>query len=109
PPPLRVSRMNLLRSYAGLRDNERKVVQQLRNQYSRLDEFQRTIQAQQARLRAARQQLTTLNNRRDLFPLPGTLEQILNAQQTLSDAQAAEFQAIASYNSTLAGFEFAKG
>jgi outer membrane protein TolC len=106
---LRVSRLNLLRSYAALRDNERKVVWQLRNYYSRIDEFLVTAVTQQAQYEAAKKQYGILKDRTDISTLSQNLEQILNAQQTIAAARAAEFQAIAAYNTSLAGFEFCKG
>jgi outer membrane protein TolC len=109
---LRVARLNLLRSFAALRDNERKVLWQLRNQYSRLVETHRTIQAQYAQLQAAerqRENLEALFREGAAANLPVLLEQILSADRTLNDARAALFRAIADYNTALAAFQFAKG
>jgi outer membrane protein TolC len=109
---LRVARLNLLRSFAALRDNERKVLWQLRNQYSRLVETHRTIQAQYAQLQAAerqRENLEALFREGAAANLPVLLEQILSADRTLNDARAALYRAIADYNTALAAFQFAKG
>jgi hypothetical protein len=67
------------------------------------------MQAQNAQYRAAQRQYDILQNRRDLQSLAGALEQLLTAQRTVAEARAAEFRAIADYNNTLAGFQFAKG
>ena len=106
---LRVSRLNLLRSYAALHDNERKVLQELRNQYSRLAEQQETMKAQAHHFDAARRWYDILRSREDLQTKAGALEALLSAQRDVADARAAEFQAIASYNIALASFQFAKG
>ncbi|MCX7699273.1 MAG: TolC family protein [Gemmataceae bacterium] len=109
---LRVARLNLLRSFAALRDNERKVLWQLRNQYSRLVENHRTIQAQYAQVQAAerqRENLEALFREGAAANLPVLLEQILSADRTLNDARAALYRAIADYNTTLAAYQFAKG
>jgi len=106
---LRTSHLNLLRSYVALRENEKKVVSQLANQYSRINEFLRTIQAQHAQYVRAQQEYDLLKNRKDLQDLASTLEAMLNAQLTVTAAQTAEFQAVATYNTALAGFQLAKG
>ena len=109
---LRVARLNLLRSFAALRDNERKVLWQLRNQYSRLIENHRTIQAQYAQVQAAerqRENLEALFREGAAANLPVLLEQILSADRTLNDARASLYRAIADYNTTLAAYQFAKG
>ena len=107
---VRIARLNLVRSYASLKDTERKVEEQVRVYYARLNQFYRTIQAQKAAYKASAEEYTFLEARRDLdLDLPSTLEQMLNAQQTKVAALAAEYQAIADYNNTLSGFQFAKG
>jgi outer membrane protein TolC len=106
---VRTARMNLLRSYQGLRDNERKAVFQLGLEYSRINEFLRTFQLQHSQYITAQQEYDLLKNRKDLESLATTLESLLNAQQTIGGALAAEFQAVASYNTALAGFQLAKG
>jgi outer membrane protein TolC len=107
---VRVARLNLQRSYVQLRDSERKALLLLRTQYSRLDEYQKTLQSQRAQYEAAHAQYQLLQKRRDTqLQLAGFLEQLLNAQRTRSEALAAQFRAMADYNNTLAGWQFAKG
>jgi outer membrane protein TolC len=106
---LRVSRLNLLRTYASLRSNEAKVLQQVRAEYSRIPEQLETMKAQSAQFVAARSWYDILRSREDLQTKAGALEQLLSAQRTVADARAAEFRAIADYNIALAGFQAAKG
>ncbi len=106
----RIARLNLLRSYAAFQDNERKVVLQLSNQYSRLFEFQRTMQAQHAQYQAARDWYDITNRRMPIAQdLSALVEQLLSAQQTVASALTAEYRAEADYNNTLAAWQFAKG
>lgn len=106
---VRTSQMNLLRSYKALRSNEYKVLSQLSNEYSRMDEFLRTIELQHSAYIKAQEEYTLLKNRKDLQDLASTLEAMLTAQNTITQAQTAEFQAVASYNTALAAFQLAKG
>jgi outer membrane protein TolC len=106
---VRTSRMNLYHSYEALRVNEEKVLSQLSGQYSRMNEFLRTIEAQHAQYVKAQEEYNLLKNRKDLQDLASTLEAMLNAQLTITAAQTAEFQAVASYNTALASFQLAKG
>src|SRR5262249_17806403 len=106
---VRVARLNLLRTYAALRDNERKVVQQVRAEYSRLFEEQETMKTQASHFAASRQWYDILRSREDLQTKAGALEQLLSAQREVADARSAEFRAIADYNIALAAFQFTKG
>jgi hypothetical protein len=85
------------------------VLQQVREEYSRLSEQLETMKAQSAQFDAARQWYDILRSREDLQTKAGALEQLLSAQRTVADARAAEFRAIADYNIAMAGFQFAKG
>ena len=105
----RIARLNLIRSYVTLRDDESKVIRQLQNQYARLAEHQQTIRAQHAQLVAATDQYNLLIKRKDLTNLSGTVEALLSAQRTITDARSAEYRAIADYNSVLAAWQFSKG
>jgi outer membrane protein TolC len=106
----RIARLNLLRSYAALQDNERKVIKQMENQYSRLVQFQRTMQAQHAKYLAARDWYDiTLKRMPIAQDLSVLVEQLLSAQQNVAAALTAEYRAEADYNNTLAAWQFAKG
>ena len=107
---IRIARLNLLRSYAALQDSERKVIKQLENQYSRMVEQLRTMQAQHAQYIAAREWYEiTLKRMAISQDLSATVEQLLSAQQTAAAALTAEYRAEADYNNTLVGWNFAKG
>jgi hypothetical protein len=106
---IRVSRLNLYRSYVQLQDAERKSLLLLRDQFSKLKEHQKLIEIQHAAYRASEKQLEIFNVRKDIDERAATLEQELNAQRTSSEALAAYFRSIADYNNTLAGWQFAKG
>src|SRR5439155_2563871 len=87
-----------------------KIIDQLRVNYSRLAEYRSEIQANRAASRAAAEQYQILDRRREIEQnLSVILEAMLNAQQTRAQAETAEFTAIANYNNTLAGWQFAKG
>jgi len=106
---IRVSRLNLYRSYVQLKDSERKALLGLREEYAKLKEHQRLIEIQQAAYRASEKQLEIFKVRQDIDERAATLEQELNAQRTSSTALASYFRSIADYNSTLARWQFAKG
>lgn len=106
---VRVARLNLYRSHVQLKDTERKSLLLLRTQYSRLKEYQKLMEVQQAQYKASEAQLKILKERAEIDPRNITVEQELNAQRTSSEALTAYFRAIADYNNTLAGWQFAKG
>ena len=51
-----IARLNLVRSYATLRDSEKKIAEQVRVYYARLDEYYNTIRAWKASYKAAAQE-----------------------------------------------------
>jgi outer membrane protein TolC len=106
---VRVARLNLVRSYASMRDSERKVIDELRVNWSRLAEYRMEIQANRAAGQASAEHYRILSSRREIDPLATLLEAMLNAQQTRAAAETAEYTAIANYNNTLAGWQFSKG
>lgn len=106
---VRSARLNLARAYLQLRDEERKAEAVLVYHYRRLFEFQERIKAERAAYLAAKRQLDIIIARDKIDPKNTSVEALLNAQQTSSTARTNEFQAIADYNSAIAGVQFAKG
>jgi len=104
------ARLNLVRSYTQLQDSERKslevVSQQVRdviNQQAQIDLFrQRRIFLQETLA------LNKIIVNEGAFDL-NTLFNILQVQRDVAGAISSEFQAVAQYNSSIAGLEFAKG
>src|SRR5205823_1180839 len=104
---LRQARLELASWYFHLEDSERRVATQLACQYRRLFETHQQIQANRAQREAAAQQLEA--RFKEFLAGRGTLDILLEAQRFWADALREEYNAIAQYNITLAGFEFAKG
>jgi len=104
---LRISRLNLARSYQQLNSQEDKALRYLAQQYRQIFEFYEQIRA----LRAQREANASQVNLRNLeFEAGrGTLDVLLEAQRFFADALAAEYQAIANYQVALASYQFAKG
>jgi outer membrane protein TolC len=105
---VRVARLNLARSYRVLRDQEDRAISFLAQELRSLDENY----AQIGILRAQREAyFRELKSRVSL--VIGGLEipdvNLVNAQQNYVNAVASEFNFIAQYNISIAGFEFAKG
>jgi outer membrane protein TolC len=106
---VRVSRLNLTRSYLVLKDQELKAERFLGQQYRQLFEANQQIVTQRAARLAAEEEIRTRAAKVIVgIGLYGDLN-FFNAVERYSGALANEFQAIASYNTALAGFEFAKG
>jgi outer membrane protein TolC len=104
---VRVARLNLLRTYYALQDQEAKTLRFLALQYRNLFEFQEQIKAQRAQRQAAAQQLEA--RFKEFLAGRGTLDILLEAQRFWATALRAEYDAISSYNNCLACFEWAKG
>jgi outer membrane protein TolC len=104
---VRVARLNLARSYAVLEAQELKAQRFLALTYRRIFESYEIARALRAQREAAAVQLDA---RFKLF-IAGkeTLDILLESQRVWADALRDEYQAIATYNGNLAGFEFAKG
>lgn len=104
------ARLNLVRSYTQLQDSERKslevVSQQVRdviNQQSQIELFRQR--------RIFLQETLALNKviiDQSAFEL-STFINLIQVQRDMATAIASEFQAVAQYNSSIAGLEFAKG
>jgi hypothetical protein len=104
---VRQARLQLSQSYLQLRDQELKVQRFLAQQYRNVFEFYQRIQAGRAEREAYAQ---LLNARfKQFLAGRGTLDFLLQAQQSWADALSREYQNIANYNKSLAAFEFAKG
>jgi outer membrane protein TolC len=104
---VRQARLNLARSYYVLRSQEEKAQLLLAFEYRRLFEFYAQIQAQRAQRQAYGVQLDA--RFKQFLAGQGTLDFLLESQRNWADALRAEYDAITSYNSAIAGFEFAKG
>lgn len=103
----RISRLNLARAYQVLNNQELKAERFLQQQFRQLFESYELIKAQRAQREALAEQLksqfTTYKAGRS------TLDVLLEAQRFYADALANEYAAVASYNSGLASFQWAKG
>lgn len=106
---LRVARLNLVRSYASLGDQELKAQRYLAQQYSRLFEYYETIRAQRAQRQAARVLVEARSEAFRAGKREVTADVLAEAQRFFADALREEFNAIVNYNNTLAAFEFARG
>jgi outer membrane protein TolC len=104
---LRQARLNLARSYAVLCDQERKVESFLAANYRGLYEFHQQIQALRSLREAAAQQLEA--RFKGFLAGRETIDFLLEAQRNWADALRDEYNAIGSYNATLAVFHAAKG
>lgn len=108
---VRQAQLNLWRTWYTLSDAERKVLEILTQAERQAYQSYQTIQAQR-RVREAAQRRERLISTRILggqFTGGAAYLQLTQAQQDLANATAAEFRAIADYNSALARIEYAKG
>lgn len=104
------ARLNLVRSYTQLQDSERKSLEVVSQQV-------REVINQQSQIDLLRQRRIYLQETLDLNKVLvdkgafefNTLFNILQVQRDVAGAIASEFQAVAQYNSSIAGLEFAKG
>ena len=104
---VRSAKLNLARSYAVLKDQERRTEQFLAKQYADLTLYYETILAQRSQREATA--LALQARFKEFLAGKGTLDFLLEAQRIWADALRDEFGAIVRYNSALALFEFAKG
>lgn len=107
---VREAQLTLARSYYQLRDQELKSLEYLVNSYRRLVQAHAEI----GPARAEREALQIyLGKVREVIEIgnwnPAYYQNYLTVQQQLAAAVAAEFRAVADYNTALAIFEFAKG
>jgi hypothetical protein len=104
---LRKAKLGLARSYAQLRDQERRITLFLAAQYRNIFELHERIKAARAQREAFAQELSA---RFEQFRAGKvTMNFLLEAQRNWADALNTEYQTIVTYNQTLAIFEFAKG
>jgi hypothetical protein len=104
---VRIARLQLARTYGILQEQELRAQHFLAQQYNRLIEQYELIRAQRAQREAAATQLEA--RYKQYIAGQGTLDILLESQRVWADALRDEFNAVAQYNSALAGFEFAKG
>jgi outer membrane protein TolC len=106
---LRDSRLQLVQSYATLRNQEQKATTFLARTYSRVIETQQVLEVRRLQREAQAEQLRV----RSLAFAEGSkqspIEFLLTAQQQFAFALTQEYQAIVDYNIALASFEFARG
>jgi outer membrane protein TolC len=104
---VRAAKLNLARSYALLKDQERRTAQFLASEYTNIVQFYEVSRAQRSQREAAAIQLDA--RYKQFLAGRGTLDFLLEAQRVWADALRDEFNAIVQYNNALATFEFAKG
>jgi outer membrane protein TolC len=107
---VRDAQLNLARSYYGLRDSELKALELLVNQYRRLVEAHAVIAPRQAERKSLQLYVAKVRAVIDIGRWqPQDFLNYLTVQQQLATAIAAEFRAVAEYNTALAAFEYSKG
>jgi outer membrane protein TolC len=104
---VRLARLQLVRSYETLHDQELKIERFLALQYRRIYTAYQLIVIRRAQREAFATQLRAQFEQ--FVAGRGTLDVLLEAQRFWASALADEFTAIRDYNIVLAGFEFAKG
>jgi hypothetical protein len=104
---VRQAHLNLERSYLVLRDQELKAQRYLMEQYRRVIEFHDQMEIQRSQRLAAGEQVA--GRLREYLAGRNTLDIYLESVRVWANALQAEYQAIAQYNNSLVGFEFAKG
>ena len=104
---VRLARLQLVRSYETLHDQELKIERFLALQYRRIFTSYELIRIRRAQREAFAQQLKAQFEQ--FVAGRGTLDVLLEAQRFWASALADEYTAIRDYNNVLAGFEFAKG
>jgi outer membrane protein TolC len=106
---VRQAQWNLWRTYYTLSDAERKVFEILVQSRRQMDQAYAQIETQSKIRKANEEQSKLLFEKIDQLTGGAAYVQVTQAQQNLARAIAAEFQAVADYNSALARIEFAKG
>jgi hypothetical protein len=104
---VRQAQLVLARSLEQLHDQETKAVRFLAQQYRRISVNYELIRANRAQREAFGEQLRA--RFQEYLAGRGTLDILLEAQRFWAQALSAEYNAIADYNVSIAGFEFAKG
>jgi outer membrane protein TolC len=104
---IRLARLQLVRSYETLHDQELKIERFLALQYRRIFTSYELIRIRRAQREAFATQLRAQFEQ--FVAGRGTLDVLLEAQRFWASALADEYTAIRDYNNVLAGFEFAKG
>ena len=108
---VRQAQLNLWRSWYTLSDAERKVLEILTQAERAGYQAYQTILAQRKVRTSAKKRVDLIETRivAGQFAGSGQYLQLTQAQQELANATAAEYRAIADYNSALARIEYAKG
>lgn len=108
---VRQAQLNLWRSWYVLSDAERKVLEILTQAERQGYQAYQTIQAQRKVRTSAKRRVDLIETRivAGQFAGSGQYLQLTQAQQELANATAAEYRAVADYNSALARIEYAKG
>ncbi len=104
---VRLAKLQLVRSYETLHDQELKIERFLALQYRRIYTSYELIRIRRAQREAFATQLRAQFEQ--FVAGRGTLDVLLEAQRFWASALADEYTAIRDYNNVLAGFEFAKG
>jgi predicted DNA-binding transcriptional regulator AlpA len=104
---IRQAELALARSTKILKDQELKAHRFLGTCYERISVSYEQIRAIRAQREAFAEQLRARNEEHKEGR--GTLDTLLEAQRFWADALSSEHAAIATYNNTLAGFDFARG
>jgi outer membrane protein TolC len=104
---VRQAQLTLARAMETLKDQELKAQRFLARYYRQLSTNYETIRAQRAQREAFADQLKA--RQQEFLAGRGTLDVLLEAQRFWADALANEYQAIVSYNNSLAGFAFGRG
>jgi outer membrane protein TolC len=108
---VRQAQLNLWRTWYTLSDAERKVFELLTQADRQVYQSYQSLQAQRKVKEYAKQRVDIIQERikAGQFTGSGQYLTLTQAQQELANAEAAEFRAVADYNSALARIEFAKG
>lgn len=107
---VRQQQMTLTRTYLQLKDSELRVAEYVVDQLRRVVETHSLIAPARARREALQNYVARVRIRIEIGSFRSEeYFNFLQVQRDLADSIAAEFQAVAQYNSALASFEFAKG
>jgi outer membrane protein TolC len=104
---VRRAQIDLARAMEVLKDQELKSLRFLAQQYRLISTQYELIRANRAQREAYGEQLKA--RYQEFLAGRGTLDILLEAQRSWANALSQEYNAIALYNISLAGFEFAKG
>jgi outer membrane protein TolC len=104
---LRMAELYLAREMESLKDQERKMLRYLAQQYRLLSSTYELIRANRAQREAFGEQLRA--GFQEVLAGRITVDRLLESMRFWSAAMDAEFNSVADYNNALAAFEFAKG